>query len=199
MIEIDYAKKSDLGGIISLFEETWGNTYREMIFEAKCYCIDLIENKFVFTAKDGGGLVGFSGFLLFDSGMGNLAYSDCRNIAKLNSAINSKRFSQEFMLQDIASFEFFNEECPYPTTSDMYNTALVVIPEYRRQGIGRRLTQTRIERAMDYGSKSIYVDCKEGSHSLELYRSFGFKPIVERKPYYPSGEGATFMVYGVNL
>lgn len=59
---------------------------------------------------------------------------------------------------------------------------LFVRPEYRAQGIGRKLAQEIINRACAAGYREIFLDTLSGlEKALTLYRSLGFRETV---PYY---------------
>jgi len=70
---------------------------------------------------------------------------------------------------------------------------LYVRPEFRGQGLGRRLTETIVEAARDLGYLRLRLDTLPGrmDQAIAIYRSLGFKDIerYNNNPY----EAATFM------
>lgn len=75
---------------------------------------------------------------------------------------------------------------------------MLVLPECRRQGIGRALMHSLIEAAMQEGKKLLTLDTNTSSNGKPLYESLGFISIGEipRFSLHPTGEyleGATFM------
>jgi ribosomal-protein-alanine N-acetyltransferase len=64
-----------------------------------------------------------------------------------------------------------------------------VIPEARRQGVGRGLLKSWLERMYERGARKIYLDVRISNHSaIQLYESFGFVVAGCRPHYYPEGE-----------
>lgn len=49
---------------------------------------------------------------------------------------------------------------------------LDVLPEYRRQGLGRALVQQYLQREQKNGRKEVFLTCLEGK--VEMYKKFGF-------------------------
>jgi len=75
---------------------------------------------------------------------------------------------------------------------------MLVLPECRRQGIGRALMRALIKAAKDEGKKLLTLDTNTSSNGKPLYESLGFIAIGEipRFSLHPTGEyleGATFM------
>lgn len=67
--------------------------------------------------------------------------------------------------------------------SDMLN--LAVSPDYRRQGIGRALVMTLIDRLRQQGSRSITLEVRASNLPAgRLYESLGFSQAGLRKGYY---------------
>ena len=66
---------------------------------------------------------------------------------------------------------------------------------FRRQGVGRRLTERRIERAKGLEASAIYVSCWEGGYAPKLYEHLGFMPILRSGPRYNDGHGEKTMVF----
>jgi len=66
-----------------------------------------------------------------------------------------------------------------------------VVPEFRRQGIGRKLIEGFIEKI---NPKSIMLEVRKGNlAAIGLYMGIGFEIISERIGYYGNGEDAVVM------
>lgn len=67
--------------------------------------------------------------------------------------------------------------------SDMMN--LAVSPEYRQQGVGRKLVTILIDRLRQEGSHSITLEVRASNlPACKLYESLGFAHVGLRKGYY---------------
>lgn len=68
-------------------------------------------------------------------------------------------------------------------------------PDYRRQGLGRRLLEFMIERARSAGASEITLEVRAGNHAAQaMYRAMGFATVGVRKRYYhDNGEDALVM------
>ena len=77
---------------------------------------------------------------------------------------------------------------------DFYLTNMVVSPNFKRRGIGKRLAEERIKIAQEAGSKMAYVSCIEGRYSLAVYQKLGFSPVIRLKPGYPDGSAAIRLI-----
>lgn len=66
---------------------------------------------------------------------------------------------------------------------------LAVNPEYRRQGIGRKLINCIINLAQSKKIHSIFLEVRSKNiPAIRLYESFGFKTYAARKKYYPDDD-----------
>lgn len=64
-------------------------------------------------------------------------------------------------------------------------TNIAVHPDYRRRGIGRRLLETLIDRAIAEGCDTITLEVRKSNFSAQaLYRQYGFEPKGIRRGYY---------------
>jgi len=72
---------------------------------------------------------------------------------------------------------------------------LATHPDYRRQGLGRRLLQSMIDKAVEAGANEITLEVRASNHAAQaLYRSMGFVVVGVRKHYYhDNGEDAILM------
>ena len=75
---------------------------------------------------------------------------------------------------------------------DIANVA--VAPEYRKQGLGKRMLEELEQRAKARGAERLFLEVRESNFSaIGLYTGRGFSPISVRKGYYPDGENAIVM------
>ncbi|MDR1874146.1 MAG: GNAT family N-acetyltransferase [Synergistaceae bacterium] len=71
---------------------------------------------------------------------------------------------------------------------------LVVVPEYRRRGIGQQLVVSVAECAVELGFPRLTLRVRYSNHAaLRLYRSLGFRSDATRESFYSNGDVAFFM------
>jgi ribosomal protein S18 acetylase RimI-like enzyme len=71
---------------------------------------------------------------------------------------------------------------------------VVVLPEYRRRGVGMQLVAAAAECAFALACPSLVLRVRPSNRAaLELYRSLGFVRGVRRERYYSNGESAQQM------
>lgn len=76
---------------------------------------------------------------------------------------------------------------------------IAVLPHYRRYGVGKSLIQHLIEEAKTRGVHTLSLEVRKSNHAaLEMYKSFGFQVVAERKRYYENSEDAILMVCAVS-
>ncbi len=62
---------------------------------------------------------------------------------------------------------------------------LATDPEYRRQGIGKRLLAYALERLIQDGARSSFLEVRESNLAAqEMYRKFGYEVTGRRRRYY---------------
>lgn len=77
---------------------------------------------------------------------------------------------------------------------DAHVTTFAVHPDWRRQGIGRRLLLNLAELSVAIGARRMTLEVRVGNASArELYRSFGFE-VVGRRPGYYTDDGEDALV-----
>ncbi len=77
---------------------------------------------------------------------------------------------------------------------------LAVAPDYRHQGIGRKLLNHAIGRMRDSAEYMILEVREENTIARKLYESVGFEKIGLRRNYYQQGEGnRDALVYRLEL
>lgn len=71
---------------------------------------------------------------------------------------------------------------------------VAVHPGFWRQGIGRALVQTALDKAAELGLTRVLLEVRASNESAQaLYRSFGFVEDGRRRAYYVNGEDAILM------
>lgn len=69
--------------------------------------------------------------------------------------------------------------------SDAELVTVSVAPNWRRQGIARRLVTQLLAQARAYGSEQVFLEVRAHSAgAIKLYASLGFEPIYRRRKYY---------------
>ena len=80
----------------------------------------------------------------------------------------------------------------YPP-QEAHVTNLLVAPEWRRQGVGRRILTTLIRDAVAMGARHLTLEVKgDNEAARRLYHRFGLSPVGVRPGYY-QGEDALIM------
>jgi ribosomal-protein-alanine N-acetyltransferase len=68
---------------------------------------------------------------------------------------------------------------------------LSVVPDARRQGLGRALLGRFVDDALRSGAEQIFLEVRvSNSAAIALYRSEGFEPVARRTNYYPASPPA---------
>ena len=68
---------------------------------------------------------------------------------------------------------------------------LSVVPDARRQGLGRALLVRFVDDARRAGAEQIFLEVRITNRpAIALYESAGFKPVGRRANYYPAARGA---------
>ncbi len=71
---------------------------------------------------------------------------------------------------------------------------VAVHPDFWRQGIGRALVQTALDKAAELGLARVMLEVRASNEAAQtLYRSFGFEEDGRRRAYYANGEDAILM------
>ena len=64
---------------------------------------------------------------------------------------------------------------------------LSVVPDARRQGLGRALLERFVDDALRTGADQIFLEVRvSNTAAIALYRSAGFEPVARRTNYYPA-------------
>ena len=69
---------------------------------------------------------------------------------------------------------------------------LAVVPDRRREGIGRRLLDDFMNRARAGGVARVHLEVRDGNPAVDMYRSAGFAPAGRRRNYYHGSDGKRF-------
>lgn len=78
---------------------------------------------------------------------------------------------------------------------EIHIATIATHPDFRRQGIARRLLSYALKRAMEEGARSSFLEVRESNLAAqEMYRQFGYEATGRRKRYYKdNGEDAILM------
>ncbi|GBC91992.1 Ribosomal-protein-alanine acetyltransferase [bacterium HR15] len=77
---------------------------------------------------------------------------------------------------------------------EIHITNIAIVPEYREQGLGRRLLHRLLSIARERGMRRATLEVRIGNIPAQnLYKKFGFRPVGVRKRYYDDGEDALIM------
>ena len=67
---------------------------------------------------------------------------------------------------------------------------LSVVPDARRQGLGRALLERFMDDALHAGAEQIFLEVRISNlAAIALYESAGFEPVARRANYYPATQG----------
>jgi [ribosomal protein S18]-alanine N-acetyltransferase len=90
----------------------------------------------------------------------------------------------------------FGYICFWQAGDEIQLLNLAVRPDFRRQGVGRRLMQFLLQEAREKKGQQIILEVRPSNRkALDLYHSMGFKILHRRPAYYgPDGEDALVMV-----
>jgi ribosomal-protein-alanine N-acetyltransferase len=84
--------------------------------------------------------------------------------------------------------------CSWLVSGELNILNVAVVPAFRRRGAAAALLRYVIEKSRRQGLERSFLEVRVGNAgAIELYRSFGFKPVSIRKRYYPDGEDAVVM------
>lgn len=72
---------------------------------------------------------------------------------------------------------------------EIHIATIATHPDFRRQGIGRKLLSYVLLRAQEEGAQSSFLEVREGNLAAqEMYRQFGYEPTGRRKRYYKDND-----------
>lgn len=72
---------------------------------------------------------------------------------------------------------------------EVHVATIATHPDFRRQGIARRLLSHTLARAMDEGAISSFLEVRESNLAAqEMYRKFGYEATGRRKRYYKDND-----------
>ena len=66
---------------------------------------------------------------------------------------------------------------------------IAVKPEFRGQGLGRRLLDSVLEDARKRGAQRVFLEMRHNNPTAALYGAVGFEPIGHRRDYYRLRDG----------
>lgn len=77
---------------------------------------------------------------------------------------------------------------------ELHVLALAVVPDRRRDGIGRTLVEAALRRARCRGARVAHLEVREGNAAARaLYAGLGFLAVGRRRRYYRDGEDAVLL------
>lgn len=82
--------------------------------------------------------------------------------------------------------------CCWEIEEELQIANLAVYPEFRNQGIGKKILQEILNRACQRKIKKVTLEVRESNQfGLKLYQAFGFAEVGRRKEYYrkPTEDG----------
>lgn len=72
---------------------------------------------------------------------------------------------------------------------EIHIATIATHPDFRRQGIGRKLLAHTLRRAVEEGAQSSFLEVRESNlGAQEMYRQFGYEPTGRRKRYYKDND-----------
>jgi ribosomal-protein-alanine N-acetyltransferase len=72
---------------------------------------------------------------------------------------------------------------------EIHIATIATHPDFRRQGIARKLLSHALTRAMEEGAQSSFLEVRESNLAAqEMYRQFGYQPTGRRKRYYKDND-----------
>jgi ribosomal-protein-alanine N-acetyltransferase len=72
---------------------------------------------------------------------------------------------------------------------ELHIATIATHPDFRRQGIGRKLLSYALLRAQEEGAQSSFLEVRESNLAAqEMYRQFGYEPTGRRKRYYKDND-----------
>lgn len=78
-------------------------------------------------------------------------------------------------------------------------TNLLVAPEHRRRGVGRRLMISLIEAAIDAGAKHLTLEVRASNEAARaLYASLGLAPVGVRPKYYENDDALIMWAHDID-
>jgi ribosomal-protein-alanine N-acetyltransferase len=72
---------------------------------------------------------------------------------------------------------------------EIHIATIATHPDFRRQGIGRKLLSHTLRRAIEDGAQSSFLEVRASNlGAQEMYRQFGYEPTGRRKRYYKDND-----------
>jgi ribosomal-protein-alanine N-acetyltransferase len=69
---------------------------------------------------------------------------------------------------------------------------LAVKAEDQRRGVGQRLLDAFVARAVSRGAQRLHLEVREGNHAVKLYSRSGFTQVGRRRNYYSGRDGQIY-------
>ncbi len=72
---------------------------------------------------------------------------------------------------------------------EIHIATIATHPDFRRQGIGRKLLSHTLRHALEEGAQSSFLEVRASNlGAQEMYRQFGYEPAGRRKRYYKDND-----------
>ena len=82
---------------------------------------------------------------------------------------------------------------------DAHVTNLLVAPEHRRAGVGRRLMVALVDAAVSGGARHLTLEVRSRNHAARaLYELFGLAPVAMRRGYYGDDDALILWVHDID-
>ncbi len=65
---------------------------------------------------------------------------------------------------------------------------IAVVPERRRNGVGRMLLDYFLGEARDFGIKRVHLEVRDGNAAVAMYYALGFESVGRRRNYYQGAD-----------
>lgn len=204
---IRFCKKEDEADLVRIYHEAFvGIDGIKDIGETTSRFMEKVKNEKVLVATDNSRILGFAGYdlvrnvppsLVDGRTMEDILNREIQCARQINLQTSLREYLQRRKEaincgeMEIKSFENeFTTSTFLVSPKDVYCTEMAVIPELRRNGVGKVLIQVRERIARELGSATLYVHCWCGGSSPQAYQNLDFKPILRMGPEYEDGSAS---------
>ncbi|HLV66813.1 MAG TPA: GNAT family N-acetyltransferase [Polyangiaceae bacterium] len=105
-----------------------------------------------------------------------------------------RHFARLWVARGEATHEVLGFLLAWDVADEVHLLDLVVAPQARRRGLGKRLLGALLEHAATSRARRVLLEVRRGNTpALALYEAAGFEHVGERSGYYADGEDALLM------